>query len=267
MWPLVPSAPRACFPCQHGFRGRTAIVRQRRPVLVPSWRRAEPKWRLWAGEKARLCGRDWPSLAVRGATRIGRSCALGATLGLPGTGALAAGPGAGAIVPRELAGAAGAPIALAHRNGNVAVRRDASRDVKGRLAGVSDGAAADAHRIAVRSVAGPLLGNDDDAPVPVEIGLRLGGDGRVGVRAEQGAQRQSSQRAAVRDETVHDSLHVHVKRDARLLPLGIAGLYPHHFGVCLLWRADFPALPRTVICRQCRAEGSNALLLRRAGAS
>ena len=69
---------------------------------------------------------------------------------------------------------------LGNRDRHGAVRADLTDHVEGGLARIADRAVGDAHRIAVGAVAGALLGDDQDAPVAVEVRLAGRDRGREG---------------------------------------------------------------------------------------
>src|SRR5262249_55276519 len=110
--------------------------------------------------------------------RFGNGRSGAAALGLPGAGALAALPGAGAVGAVQPARAGGALVAVADGHGQGAVVADAAGDSDGAVAGVDDGAAGNADRIAVGAVAGATLGHDHHAPEAVMARSRgrRGGD-------------------------------------------------------------------------------------------
>src|SRR5262245_19749530 len=105
------------------------------------------------------------------------NCSTGsgaAALSFPGTGALAALPGAGAAGAGEAARASRALAAGAHRDGDLAIGGNLAVDGGGARSLGDEGAILDADRVAIGAVAGALVGDDDDAPDAVEAGRGAG---------------------------------------------------------------------------------------------
>src|SRR5262245_52854904 len=101
------------------------------------------------------------------------NCSAGssaAALRFPGTGALAALPGAGARGAGELARAGRALAAGAYHDGDLAIAGNLAVDGGGARSLGDEGAILDADRIAIGAVAGALVGDDHNAPGAVKAG-------------------------------------------------------------------------------------------------
>ncbi len=120
----------------------------------------------------------------------------GAALGGPGAGAFAGGraPGAAAVGAGHAAGAGGALVAARNRDGHGALVADLAGDREGGRTRVTHGAVFDFHRIAIGAIAGALLGDDQNAPVAIEVGLR----GRIGAEPAGIVEREDRERRRVR---------------------------------------------------------------------
>ena len=123
---------------------------------------------------------------------------LRAAFGGPDAGAFAGGrrPGARAVGARHTAGAGGAVAAAGHDDGHGAVLADLAGDVERGATRVADRAVLDLDRVAVGAVAGAFFGDDQDAPVSVEVTLAGSDRGREGRGCGSRQDRESGEGAS-----------------------------------------------------------------------
>src|SRR5262245_17584851 len=88
-----------------------------------------------------------------------------------------AAPGAGTGLAKQPAGAAGALAASAHRHPHGAVGANLAGHVEVALSGIGHAAVGDANRVAVGAVARTLVGNNQNAPGPIEVSSAGSGSG------------------------------------------------------------------------------------------
>src|SRR5262245_32605621 len=166
-------------------------------------------WAVLAGAKTRTVGIPtirgrhgnrphpaWPPATLRahigcarraGHTARPRMCRveairadLAALFGRPVAGAhglTLAAPGAGTGLAEQPAGAAGALAATAHRHPHGAVGANLAGHVEVALPGIGHAAVGDANRVAVGAVARTLVGNNQNAPGPIEVSSAGSGSG------------------------------------------------------------------------------------------
>src|SRR5215475_15741710 len=144
------------------------------PAWPPATLRAHIGWARRAGRTAR------PRMCRVEAIRAD----LAALFGRPVAGAhglTLAAPGAGTGLAKQPAGAAGALAASAHRHPHGAVGANLAGHVEVALSGIGHAAVGDANRVAVGAVARTLVGDDQNAPGPIEVSLAgNSGSGREG---------------------------------------------------------------------------------------
>src|SRR4029079_986302 len=105
--------------------------------------------------------------------------------------AIAAAPGAGAVVAVQPAGARGPLVAVADTDVHGAVVAHPAIDGDRRVAGIQEGAAGNPDRIAIGAVAGAVFGYDHDAPQPVIVRGRGRGRRKAAQRRYGEGQRAS----------------------------------------------------------------------------